>query len=437
MYKRQAVDVSTWYADSDSDSYGDAAVTDIDCSQPSGYVADSTDCDDTVATTYPGADEYCNGVDDDCDGDVDEDSAVDASPWYEDSDSDGYGNAAVVDVECYQPSGFVADDTDCDDTVSTTNPGADEYCDGVDNDCDGDIDEDSAVDATTWYYDQDGDGYGDASLSEVDCYQPGGMVEDDTDCDDYDDTVYPGAEEVAYDGIDQDCDGEDLCDVDLDTYNAVECGGDDCDDEDEDVNVAAEETWYDDVDQDCDGLSDFDADQDGYDSETYGGEDCDDADAETYPGAPDEYYDGEINDCDEADEYDADGDGEDSIDYGGEDCDDANSDINTDVPETWYDGVDQDCDGVDDDQDGDGYGVDDDCDDLDPDSFPGAEGLDENCDSTVDQSVGGLSGDSGLGVGLDGATGGGGASCGGTKTAATFAFFGLLGLGLGRRRRRD
>ena len=114
-------------------------------------MADDSDCDDTVSTTYPGADEYCNGVDDDCDGVVDEDSAVDASPWYEDSDSDGYGNAAVVDVECYQPSGFVADDTDCDDTVSTTNPGADEYCDGVDNDCDGDIDEDSAVDATTWY----------------------------------------------------------------------------------------------------------------------------------------------------------------------------------------------------------------------------------------------------------------------------------------------
>ncbi len=433
-----AVDVSTWYADSDSDSYGDASVSDIDCSQPTGYVADSTDCDDAEPTTYPGADEYCDGVDNDCDGDIDEDSAVDASTWYEDGDGDGYGEATVSDVECNAPSGYVADDTDCDDNEPTTYPGADEYCDGVDNDCDTVIDEDDAVDVVTWYYDQDGDTYGDPSLSDIDCNQPEGMVEDNTDCNDYDDTVYPGAEEIEYDGIDQDCDGEDLCDVDLDTYNAVECGGSDCDDEDEDVNVDAEETWYDGIDQDCDGLSDYDADYDGYDSESYEGDDCDDADPETYPGAPDEYYDGIVNDCDAADEYDADGDGEDAIEYGGEDCDDANSEINPDMPETWYDGVDQDCDGIDDDQDSDGYGVDDDCDDLDAESFPGAEGLDENCDSTVDENVDGLSGDSGFGgVGLDGATGGGGASCGGTKTAATFAFFGLLGLGLGRRRRRD
>ena len=199
-----ATGVSTWYQDGDSDGYGDATVTDIDCWQPTGYVSDDTDCDDTVATIYPGAIEYCNGVDDNCDGTIDEDTASGVSTWYQDGDSDGYGNASVsdivatnppgtcsttptvttpshhqsrrdralqrgrrqlrwhhrrrygigrvdlvpgqrrrwlrqcvgLDIDCYQPTGYVLDDTDCDDR-STTNPGASEYCNGVDDDCDG------------------------------------------------------------------------------------------------------------------------------------------------------------------------------------------------------------------------------------------------------------------------------------------------------------
>ena len=479
-----AIDAATWYADSDSDGFGDASVADVECSQPSGYVSDNTDCDDSVATTYPGADEYCNSVDDNCDGNIDEDSAIDAVTWYADSDSDSYGDASVTDVECAQPSGYLADDSDCDDNEATTYPGADEYCDGADNNCDGDIDEDSAVDVLTWYTDSDSDGFGDASSSDIDCDPPSDMVEDDTDCDDTDATVYPGAEELEYDGIDQDCDGEDLCDVDRDGYNAEECGGDDCDDEDEAVQVDAAEVWYDGIDQDCDELSDYDADYDGYDSESYEGDDCDDADPDTYPGAPDEYYDGIINDCVDADEYDADGDGYDSSDYGGEDCDDANSSIqpeaeeiwydgldqdcdelsdydadgdgydsadyegedcddedpsiNPDADESWYDGVDQDCDGQDDDQDDDGYTADEDCDDLDPDSYPGAEGLDEDCEPTVEESSDGLSNDTGALSAGEGSDEEDPSGCGdgcGSKGASTIGLFGLFALALGRCRR--
>jgi hypothetical protein len=422
-----AIDVATWYADTDGDGFGDAGSTDIDCDQPSGFVADDTDCDDTVATTYPGADETCNGVDDDCDGTIDEPDAIDASTWYADTDGDGYGDAASTTPACSEPSGYVADSTDCDDTVATTFPGADEYCNGADDDCDGTVDEDDAVDAATWYLDGDGDGYGDASWPDAACDAPADHVGDSTDCDDADATVYPGAPEVAYDGIDQDCNGSDLCDADADGFDAEDCGGDDCDDEDADINIDAAETWYDGVDQDCDDGDDYDADLDGYSSASHGGDDCDDADAETYPGAPDEPYDGEINDCDDADEYDADGDGFDSAAHGGEDCDDANSDVNPDAGETWYDGADQDCDGNDDDQDGDGFSVDEDCDDTDPESFPGNGVLDEDCgEPNVD--TGGLSG-------IDGAYSGGAlGGCGdGTKGAAGLLGGLLLLLGLRRR----
>ena len=429
-----AVDAVTWYLDSDSDGYGDAATSDVECSAPSGYVADNTDCDDTVASTYPGADEYCNGVDDDCDSDIDEDTAVDAVEWYADSDGDGYGDAAVIDIECSSPTGYVADNTDCDDTVASTYPGADEYCNSVDDDCDTIVDEDDAVDAVDWYRDADSDGYGDASLSDTECYEPSGFVADDTDCDDTNPDIYPGAPETAYDGIDDDCDGEDLCDADDDAYNAEECGGDDCDDTDPDISPEAFEVWYDGVDQDCDGADDYDADGDGYTSASHEGDDCDDADASVYPGAPDEPYDGVVSDCDDADEYDADGDGYDSAEYGGTDCDDANSDVSPEASETWYDGTDDDCDGNDDDQDEDGYSVDDDCDDLDPETYPGNGVLTDDCDPIgVELDTGGLSVDDGLGI----ATGGGGMKgCATTKTAGVFGFFGMWMLAL-RRRRQD
>lgn len=64
--------MSTWYADTDGDNYGDASNTTLACTAPSGYVADNTDCDDAVNTVYPGAAEICDGLDNDCDGDIDE-----------------------------------------------------------------------------------------------------------------------------------------------------------------------------------------------------------------------------------------------------------------------------------------------------------------------------------------------------------------------------
>ncbi len=177
----------------------------MQCEQPSGTVTDATDCDDSDGHTFPGADEYCDGHDDDCDGEIDEDEALDVATWYADTDNDGYGDSATTDLSCDQPSGFVSDASDCDDSDKFVHPGADEYCDGHDDDCDGDVDEDDALDADTWYLDDDGDGYGDASSSTVACSQPSDYVSDDSDCDDTDPSISPAATELC-NGVDDDCD---------------------------------------------------------------------------------------------------------------------------------------------------------------------------------------------------------------------------------------
>ena len=197
---------TTYYADFDSDGYGNAALTQEACSVPTGYTTNADDCDDSTATTNPGATEYCNGADDDCDGTIDEDTSADAPTWYADTDGDAYGNASTSIVACTQPAGYVADSTDCDDGRALTNPAATEYCNGFDDDCDGATDEDSAVDAITWYLDGDSDTYGDSSITDVSCTQPARYVAANGDCDDADSSSYPGGIEVC-DGADNDCDG--------------------------------------------------------------------------------------------------------------------------------------------------------------------------------------------------------------------------------------
>jgi hypothetical protein len=207
-----SVDAATaerWFTDADGDGFGDAAVYVVACEPPSGTVYDDNDCDDADPLQNPDADEVCNGEDDDCDYRTDEDDAVDALTWYADADGDGFGDAATTTVACEAPDGYGADATDCDDGDSTQYPGADEVCNGEDDDCEGDVDENDAVDAGTWYTDADSDGYGDPATAQVACDAPSGTVADDTDCDDADAAINPGATEVC-DGVDNDCDATTL-----------------------------------------------------------------------------------------------------------------------------------------------------------------------------------------------------------------------------------
>ncbi|MBK9371854.1 MAG: VCBS repeat-containing protein [Deltaproteobacteria bacterium] len=204
---------TTYYLDADTDGYGDPDYTTAACSLPAGYAATSTDCDDSTASANPGADELCDGLDNNCDSKVDEDSATDAPTWYIDYDKDNYGSTAYTKTQCSQPSGYTALSTDCDDTTAKSYPGAAEYCDGVDTDCDGTKDEGDALDADVYYKDADGDTYGDPGSTTTSCSLPTGYVTDSSDCEDGAATAYPGstATETPKDGVDQDCDGEDLC----------------------------------------------------------------------------------------------------------------------------------------------------------------------------------------------------------------------------------
>ncbi len=187
----------------------------------------------------------------------------------------------------------------------------------------------------TWYDGVDQDCAGD---DDFDQDHDGAAME--VDCDDEVAAVNPGAEEVPYDGVDNDCAGGDEIDVDADGVPYTE----DCDDTDPDSYPGAPEVWYDGTDQDCGGDADDDQDGDG----SPFGTDCDDLDAAVYPGAPDAWYDGVDSDCGGDNDYDQDVDGHDALSGAGDDCDDTDAAVNPDALEGIGDAVDSDCDGTDD-----------------------------------------------------------------------------------------
>ena len=177
------------------------------CDEPSGYADNDLDCNDTDGAINPDGLETCDSVDNDCDGEIDGPSSLDATTLYHDDDSDGFGDPDDSLTDCSHPSDYVTDNTDCDDTQDDVNPDATEYCDEEDDDCDGTIDEDDSVDAETWYVDNDSDGFGNASTTMQSCSQPSGYVSDATDCDDTAYSTNPDADEICEDSADNDCDG--------------------------------------------------------------------------------------------------------------------------------------------------------------------------------------------------------------------------------------
>ncbi len=325
--------------DNDGDGY-------VEC-DPASYdwlaataIAGGNDCDDANSRRNPGyTTEVCDGYDNTCDG---------STPGNEiDNDGDGY-------VECTYSGEFpgstdVVGGGDCNDSCATCYPrDSYELCDGVDNDCDGLVDDEDTLTsgaADLYFLDGDGDGYGLDSETASACSVPSGYSDISGDCDDDHAFIYPGAPELC-DGVVTNCTtrstggGLDSTEIDLDGDGYVACDYDgtiewvgsgsinvglDCAPSDPRTYPYADETC-DGVYNDCTARSspeatdeapanETDNDGDGfvecYDGSTTwrgtpedasddpeAGQDCDDRDATVYPDAP-ELCDGVFNDCED------------------------------------------------------------------------------------------------------------------------------------------
>lgn len=173
-----------------------------------GYDEDE-DCDDEDDAIHPGATEFCDGLDDDCDGAIDED-AVGSVPWYVDKDGDFHGAKTPAILSCTIPEvGMVTNDQDCDDNNPQVNSHSIEICNGIDDDCDQQIDTDDpdVYGSIPYYLDLDEDGYGDGAKMIVDCTLPAGYSDNGEDCNDKNDAINPDQDEYCGNNKDDDCDG--------------------------------------------------------------------------------------------------------------------------------------------------------------------------------------------------------------------------------------
>ena len=172
---------TNYYADADGDGFGAGTATNA-CAQPTGYVTNSSDCNNSNSAVNPAATEICNSIDDDCDTQIDE--GLTFTNYYADTDGDGFGAGAATNA-CAQPTGYVINNTDCNDTNAAISP------------------------TTLWYLNADGDGYYVSTI--VSCTSPGANYNTTGgtagDCNDTNAAVNDGATEIC-NGIDDDCDAK-------------------------------------------------------------------------------------------------------------------------------------------------------------------------------------------------------------------------------------
>ncbi len=379
LQKDNGFPTEEFFPDADGDLYGSSTGAVEACVAPPGYITDGTDCDDTNPAVYPTHDEICNDppLDDDCDGltddadpSVNQDTLLD---WYSDNDLDGFGRTGGAVIQaCSQPMpNATLDNTDCNDNNPDMNPGETEVCDnGADNDCDGLADDDDdSVDPSTFmdfYEDYDGDGAGDITMVVQACRaEPGVTSANGDDCDDTNAAIAPNRPEISCDTIDNDCDALTLDNPDADMDGWLECSGD-CRDNTPLVNPDAEEVPFDGIDSNCNLLEACYQDVDGDGLRTTVAVEGTDFECDDPPNVRPNLD----TDCDDTDEelawsgeweLDSDMDGfgdglgtalvqceDPGLGYvllGGEvDCDDGDADIYPDAPDPCEDTIDQDCD---------------------------------------------------------------------------------------------
>ena len=242
-----------YYPDYDGDGVGAVANGyTIACSVPLYYSARGDDCNDAQKANFPGNPEICDGVDNNCNGQVDE--ALTFSTYCIDTDGDGHGAAGQATMTgCAPKKGYGVCDSDCNDADDAVYPGHAEVCDGKDNNCDGKIDE--LLPVATYCPDADGDKHGvTGGTTVMACAKPAGYGACDDDCNDNAATVYPGATEIC-DGKDNNCNNQVdenallLCGVGWCAQAATGCNST-CTPGEPRVEVCN------DFDDDCDGVSD-------------------------------------------------------------------------------------------------------------------------------------------------------------------------------------
>ncbi|MEZ4323526.1 MAG: putative metal-binding motif-containing protein, partial [Myxococcota bacterium] len=398
-----------YYRDADGDGYGVAEETRMACTRPEGFAELVGDCNDADPAFNPFVEDLCDGLDQNCDGQPDDDVLL-VERFY-DGDGDGFGTVETAIFTCQDDADYVALVGDCNDADPTISPAAVDLCDGIDQNCDGQIDENAL--SYLQFRDDDQDGFGQDADTAFYCDALPGYAPQGRDCNDADPTISPVAVDLC-DGIDQNCDGQadenalfyqQYRDDDQDGFgqegdSTIYCEavlgyspqGGDCNDLDPTVSPVAVDLC-DGIDQDCDGLVDDDDDFTLY-----------------YPDADDDgvgALDAPIDSCNPVQGY---------VRSTG-DCDDGDPGISPLVVDVC-DGIDQDCDGVTDDDavvtqyyadlDGDGSGdagspvlscspppdhvlSSDDCDDGDPTVRPGAadlcDGIDQDCDGAIDEGA--------------------------------------------------
>jgi len=186
----------TFYKDSDGDSYGNLTETAQACTAPAGYVANSGDCNDGNSAVNPGATEICNLKDDTCDGVVDEGCAC-SPPGKKQTCGSSIGECKAGNQTCLANGTWG-------DTCAGEIKSVAEICNSKDDDCNGVID--NGLTNSTFYKDDDSDGYG-TNITIQACAKPSGYAASSSDCDDVRSSVHPGATENCINKIDDNCNG--------------------------------------------------------------------------------------------------------------------------------------------------------------------------------------------------------------------------------------